>query len=95
MRPSHCPWVESDRFWHGHQRNLAARLPRENGPQATRQPTREETGGIDPRYRTCAEANAQGLGPYVKGQDPEYEWYQDRDGDGRVWAALGLLFVVF
>ncbi|MEW9550527.1 thermonuclease family protein [Nonomuraea sp. NPDC050783] len=41
-------------------------------------------GGTDPRYRTCAEANAHGLGPYVRGQDPEYAWYQDRDGDGVV-----------
>ncbi|GII94639.1 thermonuclease family protein [Sinosporangium siamense] len=41
-------------------------------------------GGNDPRYGTCGEANAKGLGPYRRGIDPEYEWYQDRDGDGVV-----------
>lgn len=38
----------------------------------------------DQRYRTCGEANDHGLGPYVRGKDPEYDWYQDRDGDGIV-----------
>lgn len=42
------------------------------------------TGGTDPRYRTCGEANAAGYGPYYRGKDPEYHWYQDRDGDGVV-----------
>ncbi|MEV5410268.1 thermonuclease family protein [Thermopolyspora sp. NPDC052614] len=41
-------------------------------------------GGTDPRYRTCGDANAAGYGPYVRGKDPEYSWYQDRDGDGVV-----------
>lgn len=41
-------------------------------------------GGTDPRFRTCGEANAAGYGPYYKGRDPEYDWYQDRDGDGVV-----------
>lgn len=41
-------------------------------------------GGTDPRYRTCAEANAAGYGPYQRGRDPEYAWYQDRDRDGLV-----------
>lgn len=41
-------------------------------------------GGIDPRYRTCREANAAGYGPYYRGRDPEYYWYQDRDRDGVV-----------
>jgi hypothetical protein len=38
----------------------------------------------DPRFDTCAKAKAAGYGPYVRGVDPEYAWYQDRDGDGRV-----------
>lgn len=38
----------------------------------------------DPRFSWCYEANDAGYGPYVKGQDPEYDWYQDRDGDGLV-----------
>jgi len=41
-------------------------------------------GSLDPRYRTCAEANAHGYGPYTRGVDPEYAWYEDRDGDGLV-----------
>jgi len=41
-------------------------------------------GGMDPRYATCTEAKAHGYGPYVKGRDSEYAWYEDRDGDGRV-----------
>lgn len=41
-------------------------------------------GGTDPRFRTCGEANAAGYGPYHRGRDPEYSWYQDRDGDGVV-----------
>lgn len=39
---------------------------------------------LDHRYPTCAAANRAGLGPYVRGVDPEYRWYQDRDGDGVV-----------
>ncbi|WP_369688396.1 excalibur calcium-binding domain-containing protein [Actinomadura macra] len=27
---------------------------------------------------------AAGLGPYVRGVDPEYRWYQDSHGDGVV-----------
>jgi micrococcal nuclease len=37
-------------------------------------------GGSEPAPRTCAEAD----GPYVKGQDPEYDQFEDRDGDGVV-----------
>ncbi|WP_436762317.1 thermonuclease family protein [Streptosporangium sp. V21-05] len=42
------------------------------------------SGGNDPRFPTCAAANAAGYGPYRRGTDPEYTWYQDRDGDGVV-----------
>ncbi|WP_233563061.1 excalibur calcium-binding domain-containing protein [Micromonospora musae] len=38
----------------------------------------------DPRFSTCAKAKAAGYGPYRRGVDPEYHWYQDRDGDGTV-----------
>ncbi|HEY6737460.1 MAG TPA: excalibur calcium-binding domain-containing protein [Actinopolymorphaceae bacterium] len=38
----------------------------------------------DPRFRTCGEANDHGYGPYVEGEDPEYDWYIDRDRDGVV-----------
>jgi hypothetical protein len=38
--------------------------------------------GLDPRFRTCKEANAHGYYDYVRGVDPEYYWYIDRDHDG-------------
>ncbi len=41
-------------------------------------------GGTDPRFSTCAAAKAAGYGPYVRGRDPEYEWYRDADRDGTV-----------
>ncbi|GGS68207.1 thermonuclease family protein [Nonomuraea spiralis] len=54
-------------------------------PTKTPQPTTSAPpSGTDPRFRTCAEANAAGYGPYRRGVDPEYAWYQDRDGDGIV-----------
>lgn len=46
--------------------------------------TLTESGGTDPRFGTCGEANAAGYGNYRRGSDPEYDWYQDRDGDGVV-----------
>lgn len=39
---------------------------------------------VDARMPTCADAVAAGLGPYVSGRDPEYDWYRDADGDGVV-----------
>ncbi|MFV0462086.1 MAG: excalibur calcium-binding domain-containing protein [Nostocoides sp.] len=38
----------------------------------------------DPRFRTCQEVIAAGLGPYEEGKDPEYPWYRDADHDGIV-----------
>lgn len=42
------------------------------------------SSGTDPRYGTCTEAKSHGLGPYYRGTDPEYYWYNDRDNDGIV-----------
>ena len=39
-------------------------------------------GASDPRFDTCGAANTAGYGPYLRGQDPEYIWYIDRDKDG-------------
>jgi hypothetical protein len=39
------------------------------------------TGDTDPRFGTCAEANAHGYGNYAR-VDSEYDWYIDGDGDG-------------
>lgn len=41
-------------------------------------------GGTDRRFDTCTEANAAGYGNYRAGEDPEYDWYDDRDNDGVV-----------
>lgn len=38
----------------------------------------------DPRFDTCAEANSHSYGPYRRGADPEYVWYEDRNRDGVV-----------
>lgn len=42
------------------------------------------SGGTDPRFNYCYEANDAGYGPYFRGQDPEYNWYEDADNDGEV-----------
>lgn len=46
--------------------------------------TSTPAAATDPRFSYCYEANAAGYGPYYRGQDPEYAWYDDRDGDGVV-----------
>jgi hypothetical protein len=43
-----------------------------------------DSGGTDPRFRTCKEAKANGYGNYTQGVDTEYEWYRDADSDGVV-----------
>lgn len=40
--------------------------------------------GLDPQFSSCKKANEAGYGNYVRGTDPEYDWYRDRDGDGVV-----------
>lgn len=40
--------------------------------------------GLDPKFAYCYQAVAAGYGPYVRGVDPEYDWYTDSDGDGVV-----------
>ncbi|MFC4533556.1 thermonuclease family protein [Sphaerisporangium dianthi] len=52
-------------------------------PKPTPKPTPPPSGN-DRRFSTCAEANRNGYGPYYRDTDPEYYWYQDRDGDGVV-----------
>jgi hypothetical protein len=51
-------------------------------PAAAATPQPATSGATDPRFGTCREANAAGYGPYRRGVDPEYAWYQDRDHDG-------------
>lgn len=38
----------------------------------------------DPRFGTCREALDAGYGDYLRGIDPEYDWYRDADSDGVV-----------
>lgn len=42
------------------------------------------SGGTDPQFNYCYEANDRGYGPYYQGEDPEYDWYDDADNDGVV-----------
>ncbi len=53
-------------------------------PTPSPSPSPSPGGSNDPRYNTCAEANAAGYGPYYRGTDPEYDWYIDADSDGVV-----------
>ena len=46
--------------------------------------TTAPSSGIDPQFQTCTAAKAAGFGPYYRGVDPEYAWYDDRDNDGVV-----------
>jgi hypothetical protein len=48
------------------------------------QPDPPDTTDLDPRFDTCEEANEAGYVDYRRGVDPEYEWYDDADGDGIV-----------
>lgn len=52
-------------------------------PSLSPSPTPSEDP-LDPRFDDCDEANEHGYGPYVRGEDPEYWWYWDRNGDGVV-----------
>ncbi|WP_082101669.1 GmrSD restriction endonuclease domain-containing protein [Demequina rhizosphaerae] len=53
-------------------------------PEATPAPTATAASSTDPRFSSCAKAIDAGYGPYVKGEDEEYGWYRDGDGDGTV-----------
>ncbi|WP_084101729.1 DUF1524 domain-containing protein [Demequina sp. NBRC 110051] len=56
-------------------------LKKTSTPKST--PTETSEPDLDERYPYCKDLPS-GYGPYVKGTDPEYEWYSDRDGDGVV-----------
>ncbi len=66
-------------------RTTATKLPSTKLPSTkppSTKPPSTEPARTDPRFGTCREANAAGYGPYRRGADPEYDWYQDRDHDG-------------
>lgn len=53
-------------------------------PTPAPEPQPESSAGLDPDFGTCTKAKAAGFGPYTRGVDEEYGWYQDRDKDGIV-----------
>ncbi|WP_299037015.1 DUF1524 domain-containing protein [uncultured Pseudokineococcus sp.] len=53
-------------------------------PEPAPAPAPAGGSGADPRFGSCREALAAGYGEYVRGVDPEYDWYRDGDGDGVV-----------
>jgi Excalibur calcium-binding domain len=59
--------------------STTAQAPTTQAP-VTQAPT--PSGGLDPQFSSCSKAKEAGYGPYVRGTDPEYDWYSDRDGDG-------------
>lgn len=59
-------------------RTSAKPKPKPKPPATTAPPA------LDPQFGTCKEAKAHGYGPYYEGEDPEYDWYRDADGDGVV-----------
>lgn len=65
----------------GRTEPLKTSEPKTSKPKTTQPPS---NAGLDPRFGTCAEANDHGYGPYVRGSDPEYDWYIDADSDGIV-----------
>ena len=59
--------------------------PPGSGPKPAPNPTpgrSTATSKLDPQFDTCGQATDAGYGPYHQGQDPEYDWYKDGDGDG-------------
>ena len=53
-------------------------------PAPKPKPRKTKAPSTDPRFGTCTEAKANGYGHYRAGEDPEYNWYEDRDNDGVV-----------
>ncbi|MDP9843362.1 thermonuclease family protein [Streptosporangium lutulentum] len=70
------------RIWSGKCDVTSTSTPR---PVASPAPSPDPPSGEnDPRFPTCGAANDAGYGPYRRGVDSEYDWYEDRDRDGIV-----------
>ena len=77
----------------GSQPVIAENIGKAPAPQKTSTPKKETkkpnaqkadpADTLDKRYAFCNKLPS-GLGPYFKGEDPEYDWYTDRDKDGVV-----------
>lgn len=63
-----------------------AKIVKGSAPTSAPSPSASNSSGsLDPKFASCAEAKRNGYtSSYTRGIDPEYEWYQDRDGDGVV-----------
>ncbi|GAA2035928.1 hypothetical protein GCM10009819_20570 [Agromyces tropicus] len=59
-------------------------LEPEPEPEAKPEPEPAPKPATDPRFDTCGDAIDAGYGPYIRGVDPEYDWYRDGDKDGDV-----------
>jgi hypothetical protein len=81
--PTHAPIAHVER-----EPSAPTPTPRPAAPAAPSPPhptpPAVRPAATDPNYGTCKQARANHRGPYVRGQDPEYDYYQDRDGDGIV-----------
>lgn len=67
------------------ERAVAAAVKQAKADAASQSaPPPSTSAGTDPRFSYCYEANDAGFGDYVRGQDPEYDWYSDNDDDGIV-----------
>jgi micrococcal nuclease len=81
------PYANRDAFVQAQTEAKAAKLGLWSAcaePPPSAEPSQSAKPDTDPRFDTCTEAKQAGYGPYVKGKDPEYAWYEDRDGDGVV-----------
>jgi hypothetical protein len=90
-KPLRCQWAEGSTFARpSHEPEVGPfGLDRDGDGEGCDAPVRappppDPGPGTDPRFDTCGEAIAAGYGPYHRGQDPEYDWYRDADGDGVV-----------
>ncbi|WP_193746359.1 GmrSD restriction endonuclease domain-containing protein [Demequina aestuarii] len=70
----------------GGQPVIADNIGRAPDAATTPEAEPEMAGGdaADPDMGTCKAAVAAGYGPYRQGEDPEYAYYRDADGDGQV-----------
>lgn len=69
----------------GPQPTEASNLGPQPDPTVTPVPSTSTTRLLDPRFPSCTAARASGYTRiYVRGVDPEYEWYRDADSDGLV-----------